>query len=229
MPANTDHEKLLAAKAAAKLVKNNQVIGLGTGSTAAFAMHEIAQRVQDGLQVQAVATSEYTAALATSLGIPVIDVNTVDQIDITIDGADEFTTELQLIKGGGGALLREKIVASLSKQVIIIADSSKQVKRLGKFTLPIEIIPFASNYVLHQLKKNQGKGVIRTNAGNTFITDSGNYIMDTDFGLIEDPQQLANTLNSITGIVAHGLFINLATSIFMGSGDAVKIFAKPPQ
>ena len=204
-------------------------MGLGTGSTAAFAVHEIAQMVQNGLQVQAVATSEYTAALATSLGIPVIDINTVDQIDITIDGADEFTTTLQLIKGGGGALLREKIVASLSKQVVIIADSSKQVNRLGKFTLPIEIIPFASNYVLHQLKKIQGKGVIRTSAGNNFITDSGNYIMDTDFGLIEDPQQLANTLNSITGIVEHGLFINLATSIIMGSGDEVKIFAKPPQ
>ena len=179
-------------------------MGLGTGSTAAFAVHEIAQMVQNGLQVQAVATSEHTAALATSLGIPVIDINTVDQIDITIDGADEFTTTLQLIKGGGGALLREKIVASLSKQVVIIADSSKQVNRLGKFTLPIEIIPFASNYVLHQLKKIQGKGVIRTSAGNNFITDSGNYIMDTDFGLIEDPQQLANTLNSITGIVEHG-------------------------
>ena len=204
-------------------------MGLGTGSTAAFAVHEIAQMVQNGLQVQAVATSEHTAALATSLGIPVIDINTVDQIDITIDGADEFTTTLQLIKGGGGALLREKIVASLSKQVVIIADSSKQVNRLGKFTLPIEIIPFASNYVLHQLKKIQGKGVIRTSAGNNFITDSGNYIMDTDFGLIEDPQQLANTLNSITGIVEHGLFINLATSIIMGSGDEVKIFAKPPQ
>lgn len=229
MPANTDHEKSLAAKAAVQLVKNNQVIGLGTGSTAAFAVYEIAQMVQNGLQVQAVATSEHTAALATSLGIPIIDINTVDQIDITIDGADEFTKELQLMKGGGGALLREKIVASLSTQVVIIADSSKLVDRLGKFTLPIEIIPFASNYVLHQLKKIQGTGNIRTSAGKTFITDSGNYIMDTDFGLIENPQQLADTLNSIVGIVEHGLFINLATSVIMGSGDDVKIFAQPQQ
>ena len=148
----------------------------------------------------------------------------MDAIDITIDGADEFTTGLALIKGGGGALLKEKIVASLTRQEIIIADSSKQVEQLGKFPLPVEVIPFATNYVMRHLALLQGKGQVRMAVGAPFVTDEGNYIIDTHFGFITNPAALSETLNQITGVVAHGLFINLTSKIIMGKGDTVLTF-----
>ena len=220
-----DQEKQLAAIEAAKLVKDNTIVGLGTGSTAFYVVHEIARMVKEGLQIRAIPTSDNTAALATSLGITLIDINSIDAIDITIDGADEFTNSLALIKGGGGALLKEKIVASLTKEEIIIADASKQVALLGKFPLPVEVIPFASNYVMRQLTLLNGKGKIRQSGEKPFVTDEGNYIIDTDFGLIENPALLSETLNQITGVVAHGLFINLTSKVIMGKGDTTVVFA----
>jgi ribose 5-phosphate isomerase A len=225
MMVDKEQEKQMAAKEAVKLVKPNQVVGLGTGSTAMYVVHEIGKLVQAGLQIRAIPTSDRTAALATSLDITLVDINTVEAIDITIDGADEFTPDLSLLKGGGGALLKEKIVASLTREEIIITDSSKQVAQLGKFPLPVEVIPFASNYVLRQLALQGGTGQIRMVDSQPFITDEGNYIIDTNFGLIADPAALSNTINQVNGVVAHGLFIKLASKVIMGVGDSTVTFS----
>ncbi|MFC3157876.1 ribose-5-phosphate isomerase [Chryseobacterium arachidis] len=222
-------EKQIAALEAVKYVRDHTIIGLGTGSTVYYAIEEIGQLIKQGLQIQAVPTSVSTQKLAESLGIPLIDINMVDKIDLTIDGADEFTEDLKLIKGGGGALLREKIVASMTIEEIIIADSSKKVETLGNFKLPIEVIPFASNYVKNQISQLGGLGNIRFIKDDIFITDEGNYIMDADFGLIKDPVTLSDQLNTIEGIVGHGLFINLTTKIIMGSNDSIISFEKTPE
>jgi ribose 5-phosphate isomerase A len=223
---DADLEKLSAAKEAVKLILPDQIIGLGTGSTANFALQEIGLLVKKGLRIKAVPTSVKTEQLARELTIPIIDINTIQSIDLTIDGADEFTTDLFLIKGGGGALLREKIVASMSKQEIIIADSSKKVAFLGSFKVPLEVIPFASGYVMHEIEKLQGQGKIRSKDEKIFITDQGNHIIDVDFGKITDPITLAEKLNRIVGLVCHGLFINLTSKIIMGTGDKTVVFTK---
>lgn len=226
MVKNIEKEKVLAAEEAVKFIRDDQVVGLGSGSTAVYAIQAIGEMVKNGLKISGVPTSYKTKALAESLNIPLIDIYSIDSIDITIDGADEFTSNLFLIKGGGGALLREKIVASMTKQEIIIADSSKKVDVLGKFKLPIEIIPFTTNYVLRKLQLLNGVGKIRVIEGKTYVTDQGNYIIDADFGLIADPRLLSEKLNEIEGVVEHGLFINLASMVIMGSDDAVKIFTE---
>lgn len=219
-----ENEKKLAAAAAVKFVQEGSIVGLGTGSSAFYAIQEIAALVKQGMQIQGVATSEHTAYLAESLGIPVLGFDEVHAIDITIDGADEFTTDRKLIKGGGGALFREKIVASMSKQEIIIADASKLVKQLGAFTIPIEVIPLATNYVLQELKLMGGSALLRKKSGHLFVTDNGNHIIDADFGLIDHPEALAKALNNIDGLLAHGIFIDLATKVIMADGDDVVYF-----
>lgn len=226
MRKDLEKEKQLAAKEAVKYLSDHTIIGLGTGSTIYYAIKEIAELVKNGLRIRAVPTSDKTQELAVSLGIPIIDINTIDTIDITIDGADEFTKDLILIKGGGGALLREKIVASMTKEEIIIADSSKHVEKLGKFKLPIEVIPFASKYVESKIRDLQGEGNIRFVQNRPFLTDEGNYIMDVDFGFITDPSELSRTMNEIEGIVGHGLFINLAQKVIMGNDDDIIVFEK---
>jgi len=219
MNKDLDREKYLAAQEAVKFIKGDQIIGLGTGSSATHAIKEIGNLVKAGLKIQGVPTSIKTEELAKSLGIPLIDINSVSFIDVTIDGADEFTNELMLIKGGGGALLREKIVASITRQEIIITDSSKKVERLGKFPLPIEVIPFAVNYVKRKLQELNGVGTIRLKEGAPFVTDQGNLIIDANFGLIDDPFSLSDSLNKIEGIVCHGLFIGLANKVITGIGE----------
>jgi len=219
-----DAEKLAAAKAAVKLVKDGDVVGLGTGSTTTFAIIELGKRVKEGLQIKAAASSIRTEELAKSLGIEILDLGHLSQIDISIDGADEFTASLDLIKGGGGALFREKIIASLSKNAIIIADASKKVKKLGAFTVPIEVIPLAYQYVFDQINNLGGNGILRTIENQTFITDNGNLIIDADFGLIDNPAKLASDLNQINGLLAHGLFINLTSKVMMSDGTDIIIF-----
>ncbi|WP_145856803.1 ribose-5-phosphate isomerase RpiA [Pedobacter suwonensis] len=219
-----DAEKLAAAKAAVKLVKDGDVVGLGTGSTTTFAIIELGKRVKEGLQIKAAASSIRTEELAKSLGIEILDLGHLSQIDISIDGADEFTASLDLIKGGGGALFREKIIASLSKNAIIITDASKKVKKLGAFTVPIEVIPLAYQYVFDQINNLGGNGILRTIENQTFITDNGNLIIDADFGLIDNPAKLASDLNQINGLLAHGLFINLTSKVMMSDGTDIIIF-----
>ncbi len=219
------NEKKLAAKEAVKLLSDNQIVGLGSGSSATLAIIEIGERVKNGLKIKGVPTSDKSKELAISLNIPLLEIGDVDFIDITIDGADEFTTGLDLIKGGGSFLLKEKVVASLTKQEIIIADSSKKVELLGKFTIPVEVIPYASRYVTGQLEKLNGIGKIRFTDNKPLVTEEGNYIIDTDFGLITDPATLSDKLHAITGVVEHGLFINLASMVIMGNGDSTVTFS----
>lgn len=220
-----DLEKQIAAREAVKFIQQNDIVGLGTGSTAFFAIQEIAALVKNGLKIKGVPTSEHTASLALSLGIELLPMDQVKSIDITIDGADEFDTQLNLVKGGGGALFREKIVASLTKNEIIIADSGKLVTQLGKFKVPIEVVPIALTYVLQQLGKLNGKGEVRMKDNAPFITDNHNIIVDADFGLIGDPAALSANLNRIEGILAHGLFVQLTSKVIMGKGTETIIYA----
>ncbi|WP_343702350.1 ribose-5-phosphate isomerase RpiA [Chitinophaga sp.] len=217
----SDIEKENAAQAAVELVQPGMIIGLGTGSTAACAVHAIGRRVKDGLCIQAVPTSAQTAVLAQQYNIPLLGIGAAGTIDLTIDGADEFTESLHLIKGGGGALLKEKIVAVKSRRVVIIADSSKRVAALGKFWVPVEVVPDAAAYVMRQLGV---PGELRQKEGKLFVTEEGNHIIDADFGLIKDVQQLDAELNNIVGVVEHGLFAGIASRVIMGEGNTVRIF-----
>lgn len=217
MTSQQDNDKLLAAEAAADLLHDGMIVGLGTGSTAARAIRAIARRQ---LKIQGVPTSLQTAELATSLGIPLADINRVPHIDITIDGADEFTTSLDLIKGGGGALLHEKIVAVRSGQLVIIADATKLVTRLGKFRVPVEVIPFAARYVQERLAGLGASSSVRPGT----VTDEGNLIVDADFGLIAEPGILGARIKGITGVVEHGIFSGIASLVLMGDNGVVKRF-----
>ena len=219
---NKDLEKETAARAAVELVRDGQIVGLGTGSTAAYAVHFLGERVRAGLRIRGISTSVKTKELAASLGIPLTTLEEFQQIDITIDGADEVDPELRLIKGGGGALLREKIVASVTRQFVVIADSSKQVASLGKFPVPVEVIPFAQTLVA---KKIEGLGAsvkAREYAyGNPFVTDEGHHILDCSFGEIADPEELAGELDRMPGVVEHGLFIGMANVALIGKENQV--------
>src|ERR1044071_8628340 len=222
-----DQEKQLAALASLQFVRAGDVVGLGSGSTAAYAVRFLGERVRAGLKVRGVATSIQTQSLAVSLEIPLITLDEVQEIDVTIDGADEFDPELRLIKGGGGALLHEKIVASASRQVIIIADSSKQVCVLGKVPLPVEVIRFAEALVSEKISVLGATVRLRKDrAGEPFVTDEGNHILDCHFGQIPDPPALAHTLSEIPGVVEHGLFINLADVVLLGKGSEVLEFRR---
>ena len=225
----TDHqyqEKLAVAKAAVAFVKPNNIVGLGTGSTAILAINELAKLMKEGLPIVGVPSSVATKALATSLEIPLLELGKVHHIDISIDGADEFTENLDLIKGGGGALFREKIVASLSRNRIIITDSSKKVSKLGFFKVPVEINPNAYQYVLNEIEKLNGISDLRIVKNEIFITDNGNYIIDADFGLIDHPEKLAHSLNQVEGILAHGIFIGLTDMILMARDGEIVTFIK---
>ena len=222
----SENEKRSAAEEAVKFLEDGQIVGLGSGSTATYAIEEVARLVKNGLKIKVVPTSFATEELAKKLGITIIDINSVEKIDVTIDGADEFTEDLALIKGGGGALLREKIVASMTDKEIIIADSTKKVEFLGKFKLPIEIIPFATSHVMKMIGSLGGAAELRMKDKSYYLTDSKNYILDVDFGLIRNPAELADNLDSITGIVEHGLFVNLTYKVIMGSGGEVFTYLK---
>ncbi|WP_316765251.1 ribose-5-phosphate isomerase RpiA [Pedobacter frigiditerrae] len=219
-------EKEAAAKMAVSFVKDNDIVGLGTGSTAKFAIEELAKLVKGGLKIKGVASSVHTEELAISLGIPMQELGKTSHIDISIDGADEFTETLDLIKGGGGALFREKIVASLSNNRIIVTDSSKKVEKLGSFKVPIEVVPIAYQYVVNQLEKLNGIVKLRYKEGKIFITDNHNYIVDVAFGLIDEPQKLAESLNQIDGLLAHGLFVNLTSKVIMAKDGQLYTFSK---
>ena len=207
----------------AKLVRDGDVVGLGTGSTAYFAVIGLGERVKEGLKIIGIPTSIKTADLARSVGIPLTTFDEHPEIDITIDGADEFDPQLRLIKGGGGALLREKVVASASKKMVVVADSGKIVPVLGKFPLPVEIISFARTVVEKKIVALGGSPKLRTKPdGSPYITDNGNPILDCSFGKIADPPALALALSNTPGIVEHGLFIGLAKLALIGRGDRVE-------
>lgn len=223
---NQNNEKLAVAEKAITFVNDGDIVGLGTGSTATLAIQQLAKLIANGLKIQAVPSSEATKALAISLGIPLLALGKASSIDISIDGADEFTANLELIKGGGGALFREKVMASLSKKSIIITDSSKRVEKLGAFKVPIEFNPNAEAYVFKALQKLSSHPVKRIKNDKVFVTDNGNCIFDTDFGLIDNPTVLASELDQIVGVLAHGIFVNLTSVILMAHGDEIISFTK---
>jgi ribose 5-phosphate isomerase A len=221
-PKTSDLEKAGAARASLRFVRDGMTLGLGTGSTAAHVVRFLGEKVQAGLKIRGVPTSVHTGELAASLGIPLTTLEECQEIDVDIDGADEFDPQLHLIKGGGGALLREKIIASASRQVVIIADSSKQVAVLGKFPLPVEVIPFAQPLVAKRITALGATVNLRRDAkGNPFITDEGHHILDCSFGQIPDPPALARKLSDMPGVVEHGLFIDLATVVLCAKGENV--------
>ncbi len=212
--------KKLAAERAVKLVNSGMVVGLGTGSTAYWAIQAIGARVKTGLTIQAVATSEHSEALARELHIPIVPFSDIEAIDITIDGADEIDTDLNVIKGGGGALLREKIVAAASRELVIIADESKLVQRLGAFPLPVEVIPFGIELTMKKLAALLGCPLkLRQSGEKLFMTDNEHYIIDCHIGAIEDAVQLHQLLNLIPGVVENGLFIQMAAKVIVGYND----------
>jgi ribose 5-phosphate isomerase A len=217
-----DQEKEAAARASLRFVKDGQVIGLGTGSTAAYFIQLLGEAVKKGLRVRGIATSDRSRQQAASLGIPLTTLDESPEIDVTVDGADEVDPQLRLIKGGGGALLREKIVASASKQVVIVADASKRVAVLGRFPLPVEVIKFAQAVVAKKVEALGAKVSLRREAdGKVFLTDENNYILDCGFGEIADPDGLACRLSGIPGVVEHGLFIGMASVVLVASGSEV--------
>jgi ribose 5-phosphate isomerase A len=216
-------EKEGAGRAAAALVRDGDVVGLGTGSTAYFTVIALGERVKAGLKIIGIPTSLKTGELARASGIPLTTLDEHPEIDITIDGADELDPQLRLIKGGGGALLREKVVASASKKMVVVADSAKVVPVLGKFPLPVEVIAFARAVVEKRIVALGGSPTLRTKPdGSPYITDNGNQILDCTFGRIADPPALARSLSDIPGIVEHGLFIGLASMALIGRGDRVE-------
>ena len=220
------NEKQLAAEHAVDYIENGMIIGLGTGSTVAFMINKLSQRVKKGMKITAVSTSATTTNLATSLGIKISKLSEIDEIDLTIDGADEVDENLDGIKGGGGALLYEKILASLSKQNIWIVDSTKLVKTLGKFPLPVEVVQFGSSHLLREFEKKGYKPTFRNAGKNRFITDNDNYIIDLKMDRIEDPSALDINLKSYPGVVETGLFFNIADVVLAGVGESVNVINK---
>jgi ribose 5-phosphate isomerase A len=217
-----DQEKEAAARASLRFVKDGQVVGIGTGSTAAYFIRLLGEQVKNGLQIRGIPTSEHSRGQAASLGIPITTLDESPVIDVTVDGADEVDTELRLIKGGGGALLREKIVASASRQVVIIADESKRVPVLGRFPLPVEVIKFAQAVVWRKVAALGAQvSLRRTPDGKPFMTDENNHILDCSFGQIPDAGELARQLSDMPGVVEHGLFIGMASVVLVASGSRI--------
>jgi ribose 5-phosphate isomerase A len=215
-----DEIKQLVAKQAAQLVQNNMTVGIGSGSTVYWLINELGNRVKKGLFFRAIPTSKKTAALCAEQNIPLAGLNDVDYIDITIDGADEVDPNLQLIKGGGGALLQEKMVAAASRELFILADETKLVQHLGKFPLPLEVIPFGWKQVQRHLKETcHVEAKLRIQDDQPFVSDHGHYILDCHFQQIENPDILTYELNAIPGVVDNGLFVDMADMVLVGHAD----------
>lgn len=218
--AAADRAKRAAAEAAVALVEPGMRVGLGTGSTAAWMVRLLAERVRQGLEIVAVPTSEATAALARDLGIRLAELDELGALDLTIDGADEIGPGLALIKGGGGALLREKIVAAASARMVVIADAAKLVSTLGAFPLPVEVVPFGLAATARAVERVAGVAPRLRMAGEAaFVTDEGNRILDLALGAIADPPALDAALNAVPGVVETGLFCGIADLAFIGHGD----------
>jgi ribose 5-phosphate isomerase A len=228
-----DDAKRLAAQRALELVAPGMKLGLGTGSTATHFVTLLGARVAEGLNVTCVPTSERTRTQAAAFSIPLATIEDLPELDLTVDGADEFDRQLRLIKGGGGAHLREKIVAMASKRMIVIVDSSKLVATLGKFPLPVEVTPFGLKATLILMTKEaktagcEGRIELRKNpSGHAYVTDNGNHIFDCFFGSIADPEALAARFSAIPGVVEHGLFLGIAKGVISAGPDGIEIFGQ---
>lgn len=217
-----DQEKAAAARAGLQFIRDGLVVGLGTGSTAAYFIKLLAEKVKHGLRIRGIPTSIRSRELAQSLGIPLTTLDECQEIDVTVDGADEVDPRLRLIKGGGGAMLREKIVASATKQLVIVADASKQVPVLGKFPLPVEVIRFAQALVTKRIRALGADVTVRAGFdGKPYVTDENNHILDCSFGQIRDAEGLARQLSDMPGVVEHGLFIGMASVALFARGSEI--------
>lgn len=212
---------------AAEFVKDGMIVGLGTGSTAYYFVEEIGRRVkEEGLQIVGVTTSSGTTAQAQSLGIPLKSIDEVDYVDLTVDGADEVDSHFNGIKGGGGALLMEKVVASNSKDCIWIVDESKVVSQLGAFKLPVEVVQYGAQNLFRKFEAKGYHPSFRMKDGQLFVTDQVNYIIDLDLKKIEDAEKLAEELDRTVGVVEHGLFMGLISKVIVGRPEGPEMIEK---
>ena len=221
---NYEKEKEIAAAESLKFVEDDMSVGLGSGSTARLFVTMLGKRVRKGLKIRAIPTSRKTSMLAEREGIPLTDFGHVDHLDVTVDGADEVDRNLNLIKGGGGALLREKIVASATECFIIVADSRKAVQTLGAFPLPVEVVAFGWQNIASAITGIGAEVILRLRPDNKpFLTNQGNYILDCRFHQIPDPVKLGHRLRSLIGVVEHGLFVGLTDVVIIGKGEVAEI------
>ena len=229
MSDGVDAAKQAAGIAACDFVTSGMRVGLGTGSTVRYTVLELGRRmVDEGLDIEGVPTSEATAALARELGIPLLEWHQVDGLDVTIDGADEFDPGFNLIKGGGGALTREKIVAQTSAAMVVVTDPSKQVETLGAFPLPVEVLQFGWEVTARHLSQLCPGEVVRRGGDDPYVTGNGGYILDCHFGAtIADPVALEAAVRGIAGVVEVGLFTGMADAVVIGSTDGVELLLKP--
>ena len=216
-------EKQIAAEKAIEFVNNGMILGLGSGSTAAFFIKKLGEQVKRGLKITGVSTSNAATNLALSNNIPLVSIEEVSEIDLTVDGADEVDPEFNGIKGGGGALLYEKIIASISKEIIWVVDSSKLVKRLGKFPLPVEIDTFGHTHTLKRLKDAGYNPSLRVRNGELFPSDGNNFIADLELKVIDNPVELEKKLKILRGVIETGLFVNAPDKVIIGENNTIKI------
>ena len=209
--------KEVVGKKAVEYVKDGMIVGLGTGSTVFYFVHALADRVKEGLNVEMVSTSIQTVELAKSLGLSIKELEEIDHIDLAVDGVDEIDKDFNAIKGGGAALFREKIVADIAREVIWIYDESKDVEKLGNFNLPVEILPFGYSHTIRKMEEAGLKPVLRLKDGATLITDNNNYIVDLHLGYGFDIKSVKEKLESIVGVVEHGLFLNMCKLCIKGT------------
>ncbi len=209
--------KKLAGDKAAEYVHDGMVVGLGTGSTAYHAVNAVGRRVKDGLKIQAIPTSNATEKQARELGIPLLTINELDHVDLAIDGVDEIDPEFNAIKGGGGALYREKVVATLAKEIIWVMDESKLVDKIGAFPLPVEIAQYGSRQAIARMEAFGWNPVLRMRDGKIFVTDNGNFIADLPLGAGFDIANVKDNLSTIVGVLEHGLFLDMCARIIVGT------------
>lgn len=210
--------KRCAGAYAAGLVENGMLVGLGTGTTASYFIAHLIERFKEGLKFKAIATSDHSQKKAAEAGIPMVDVQTVTSLDLTVDGADEIDPKKRMIKGGGGALLREKIVANMSREMVVVVDFEKLVPSLGRFPLPVEILPFGSLATIHKLGEMGYSGVLRKRGKNEiYLTDNGNYIFD--ISNIGNPERDDEKIKTVPGVLETGFFFNLAKKVIVGYSD----------
>ena len=219
--------KEVVGKEAVKYVEDGMIVGLGTGSTVFYFVHALADRVKEGLNIQMVSTSIQTVELAKSLGLNIKELEEIDHIDLAVDGVDEIDKNFNDIKGGGAALFREKIVADIAKEVIWIYDESKDVEKLGKFNLPVEILPFGYSHTVRKLTEAGLNPVIRKKDGEILITDNHNYIADLHLGYGFDIEEVKEKLANIVGVVEHGLFLNMCKLCIKGTPGGAVIINNP--
>ncbi len=223
---SAEDTKREAAARSMRYIEDGMRVGLGTGTTSRYVLELLGERVRNGLRVTGIPTSNASAELARQVGIPLTTFAEAGELDIAIDGADEVGPDFALIKGGGGALLHEKIVASAARTFIVVVGEGKVVATLGKFPLPVEVVPFAAPLVEPKLAKLDASPVLRQHEGAPYLTDEGNWIFDCRFGSIPDPARTAAALRAIVGVVEHGLFLNMATRVIVADGQGVSVLER---